>query len=44
MQAKLLGVEGRVEREGEVIHLIAQRLTDFTPMLGSPDAKSRDFH
>ncbi|MGH8770950.1 MAG: error-prone DNA polymerase, partial [Burkholderiales bacterium] len=44
LQAKLLGVEGKVEREGEVIHLIAQRLTDFTPMLGSLDAKSRDFH
>ncbi|HET6757130.1 MAG TPA: error-prone DNA polymerase, partial [Burkholderiales bacterium] len=44
LQARLLGVEGKVEREGEVIHLIAQRLTDFTPMLGSLDAKSRDFH
>jgi error-prone DNA polymerase len=44
LQARLLGVEGKVEREGEVIHLIAQRLTDFTAMLGSLDAKSRDFH
>jgi error-prone DNA polymerase len=44
LQAKLMGVEGDVEREGEVVHLIAHRLTDFTPLLGSLDAKSRDFH
>jgi error-prone DNA polymerase len=44
LQARLPGVERRVEREREVIHLIAERFTDFTPMLGNLDAKSRDFH
>jgi error-prone DNA polymerase len=39
-----MGVEGVVEREGEVVHLIAGRLRDHTPMLGALTTKSRDFH
>ena len=31
--AKLMGVVGRVQREGEVIHLIAEQLIDQTPLL-----------
>ncbi len=42
--ARLLGVYGRVEREGEVVHLIAGRLVDLTPLLGSLPTRSRDFH
>jgi error-prone DNA polymerase len=42
--ARLLGVEGKLQKEGEVIHLIAHRLTDHTPMLGSIAVASRDFH
>jgi error-prone DNA polymerase len=42
--ARLLGVAGRVEREGEVVHLVARRLYDYTPMLGSLMTASRDFH
>ncbi|MCP2679286.1 error-prone DNA polymerase [Maricaulaceae bacterium NA33B04] len=31
--AKLLGVTGRLQREGEVIHLVAEQLVDWTPAL-----------
>ncbi|HZM36142.1 MAG TPA: OB-fold nucleic acid binding domain-containing protein, partial [Burkholderiales bacterium] len=44
LDARLLGVMGRVEREGEVVHLVARRLHDYTPMLGSLMTASRDFH
>lgn len=33
MSAAMLGVTGRMQREGEVIHVIADTLTDMTPML-----------
>ncbi len=42
--SKLLCVAGRVERQGEVVHLIAGRLIDQTPMLSELDFSSRDFH
>ena len=42
--ARLLAVFGRVEREGTVVHLIAGRLVDLSPLLGRLAAKSRDFH
>ena len=42
--ARLMAVYGRVEREGEVVHLIAGRLVDLTPMLGILPTRSRDFH
>jgi error-prone DNA polymerase len=42
--ARLLGVEGAIERDGEVVHLIARRLTDHSRLLGSLLARSRDFH
>ena len=41
--ATMLGVDGRVQREGKVVHVLAQRLCDLTPMLGalaSDDAAS----
>ena len=44
LNARLMAVYGRVEREGEVVHVIAGRLVDMTPMLGSLPTKSRDFH
>jgi len=37
-------VEGAIERDGEVVHLIARRLTDHSRLLGSLLARSRDFH
>jgi len=42
--ARLLGVLGVVQREGEVVHLIAKRLVDHTPLLGQLPTCSRDFH
>ena len=42
--ARLLGVYGRVEREGDVVHLIAGRLVDLSPLLGALPTHSRDFH
>ena len=33
--SSMMGVRGQVQREGEVIHLIAQRLEDLSPMLAS---------
>ena len=42
--ARLLAVYGVLERQGEVAHLIAGRLRDFTPLLGNLVTHSRDFH
>ena len=42
--ARLMGVYGRVEREGIVVHLLAGRLVDLSPLLGSLPTHSRDFH
>jgi error-prone DNA polymerase len=46
--ARLLGVEGRVESSEGVVHLIARRLTDHTPLLagllGRLEVTSHDFH
>jgi error-prone DNA polymerase len=42
--SKLMTVHGKLEREGEVIHLIAHRLVDDSKYLGRLDVASRDFH
>ncbi len=42
--SNLLGVHGVVQREGEVVHLVAHRLFDHTPLLGGLATQSRDFH
>ncbi len=42
--ARLLAVEGSIVRDGEVVHLIARRLTDHSRLLGDLLARSRDFH
>jgi error-prone DNA polymerase len=42
--ARLLGVQGVIEREGDVVHLIARRLFDHSALLGPLAAASRDFH
>jgi error-prone DNA polymerase len=33
MQARLLSVEGRIQREGEIVHLVAEQLTDRSDAL-----------
>jgi len=39
-----MGVDGVLEREGEVVHLIARRLLDHSALLGGLSPASRDFH
>ncbi len=41
--SQLLKVDGRWEREGEVRHLIAGRLSDLSPLLNGISVQSRDF-
>ena len=40
---RLLLVRGTVEREGEVVHLVAERFDDHSPRLGRLRTRSRDF-
>ena len=44
LSARLLGVDGVVERDGDVIHVVAKRLEDHSHLLGRLTTKSRDFH
>jgi error-prone DNA polymerase len=41
--ARLLGVLGVLQREGEVVHLLAKRLIDHSALLGRLVVSSRDF-
>ena len=43
LHARLLVVYGKVEKEGEVVHLVANRLVDKTSLLGRLETRSRDF-
>ncbi len=42
--ARLLAVQGVIERDGDVVHLVARRLLDYSVLLGPLTAPSRDFH
>ena len=42
--ARLMGVRGVVERDGDVVHVVARRLSDYSAWLGPLTAASRDFH
>ncbi|HET7203561.1 MAG TPA: error-prone DNA polymerase, partial [Steroidobacteraceae bacterium] len=42
--SRLMGVAGKLQLEGEVMHVIAHRLLDLSPLLGRLKAESRDFH
>jgi len=47
LQSRLLAVQGRWQREGEVCHVVAHRLLNLTPLLGrlaEVTDRSRDFH
>lgn len=44
LTAQILQVDGILEREGEVTHVIAGRLTDLSAELAAFASKSRDFH
>lgn len=41
--ARLLGVSGTIQREGDVLHVVARRLEDRSALLGELAAPSRDF-
>ncbi len=42
--SRLMGVHGVIEREGEVVHLVAKQLVDHSALLGRLETSSRDFH
>jgi error-prone DNA polymerase len=42
--SRLLGVEGQIRREGDIMHLVAHRLFDHSRLLGKLTPVSRDFH
>jgi error-prone DNA polymerase len=44
LHATLLGVIGEVQREGDVLHVVAHRLEDHSALLGKLVTRSRDFH
>ncbi len=43
LNGRLLIIDGQVQREGEVIHVIARRLEDQSDLLGALPTQSRDF-
>ncbi|KAF1051760.1 MAG: Error-prone DNA polymerase [Stenotrophomonas maltophilia] len=44
LQSRLLQVRGQLEAKDGVRHVIAEQLTDLTPLLTGLDVRSRDFH
>ncbi len=44
LESRLLEVQGRLQREGDVQHVIAQRLTNLSALLGDLAVASRNFH
>jgi error-prone DNA polymerase len=42
--SRLMAVHGVIEREGEVVHLVARQLVDESALLGRLTTRSRDFH
>jgi error-prone DNA polymerase len=43
LESRLLEVHGELQREGQVMHIIAERLIDRSVLLGALTARSRDF-
>ncbi len=43
LNARLMGVQGELQKEGKVIHVIANRLIDHSEFLGELAVKSRNF-
>jgi error-prone DNA polymerase len=44
LESRLLLVHGKLQREGDVLHVIANRLTDLSALLGDLTVASRNFH
>jgi len=43
MTASMMGIHGKIQREGEVVHLVAQRLFDFSSDLASLGERDTEF-
>src|SRR5437667_6371615 len=43
LASKLLAVSGEVQRQGAVIHILAKKLEDLSPLLGRLATSSHDF-
>src|SRR6202012_5960962 len=43
LAASMMSVQGRVQREGEVVHLVAQQLTDLSPELAAVGERDGGF-
>jgi error-prone DNA polymerase len=43
LESRLLGVWGRIQRQGDVLHLVAMRLEDLSALLGRLPTRGRDF-
>jgi error-prone DNA polymerase len=43
LAANMLGVEGRVQREGQVVHIVADKLIDYSTRLGSISEQEAPF-
>jgi len=44
VESTVLGVDGQMQVADGVRHLVAHRLHDWSGLLGTLDARSRDFH
>jgi error-prone DNA polymerase len=44
LESRLLLVRGKLQREGDVLHVIAHRLTNLSALLGDLTVVSRNFH
>ncbi len=44
VESRLLEVQGELQRQEGVMHVVARRLIDRTPLLGQLITRSRDFH
>jgi error-prone DNA polymerase len=44
LAARLLAVSGEVQRQGRVVHVLARKLEDLSPLLGRLATASHDFH
>jgi error-prone DNA polymerase len=43
LSAKMMAVHGRIQREGEVVHLVAHRVTDLSNTLASVGSRDAAF-
>jgi error-prone DNA polymerase len=44
LESRLLAVRGSVQRQGDVLHVIARRLNDLSGLLGNLVVEARNFH